>query len=140
MPERPLNLIKATISLFEAAADGSGTGSALFMGVCVESMKLIYRFEQKETRPTGRQYPRRRTINEEHEIQFDRTWAIDGADYEMDRDKRYVLEVEWADEVGTHKRTYYGVTQDTHDLNTLGQARMDNIQTLRAEYFTEENS
>ena len=81
-------------------------------------------------------------MNEEHEIQFDRVWApndTDG-DYQMERDKRYVLEVVWTDNVGTHKRTYFGVTQDTHDLSTDGQARMDNQQTLRAEFFTEEVS
>lgn len=148
MPQQLFTLSSAEIGLFLINAGGSVVSPAVWSGVPAEGVKLGYRYEVIKTRPTGAPYPRARVINEEHEIEISKVWVINQGDFQMDRDARFILKIEWTDPgnrspysvSGSHSRTYYGVTTLQADLDSNGQHEFKQSQKFSAEYFVEETN
>ncbi len=136
MAEKVYTLQSATFDFYATDENGAAVGDAIFIGVCAESVRLIYRFEEIIKRPTGRKYPRARHLSEEHEISMERVWVIDGPEFAMEHNKRYVMVITWIHHQSneTVSRTYYGVTNRSNDLGTR-EVEFTNSQSFRAEYF-----
>lgn len=142
MGEQVFTVTAATINLYRIDGDGEVVQPAVWLGACAEGLKLAYRFDKVVSRPTGAPYPKVHHVNEEHEIAIDRVWVIDGEDFEMERNQRYVMQIVWTDPNdgadGTHTRTYYGVTNNSADLNSQEHFELRQNQVFNAEYYVAE--
>lgn len=143
MPEQVFTLSAATINLYLIDGDGAVVADPVWMGACAEGLRMAYRFEKVVSRPTGVPYPKVHHINEEHEVTIDRVWVLNGGEFEMQRNQRFILVIEWEDsdwEAGSHKRTYYGVTNNSADLVSQEVHELKQNQVFNAEYFIAENT
>ena len=141
-----LSLGEATINLYPEAANGEAlTDQAVWMGACVENLRLAGTFEGVLIAPTGVLYRKKKITDESHQIQIGRLWVLPTAnllDYQPIRNQRFVLEIVWQHDGNDiwHKRTYYGVTPENYNLasmdldGTAGQFGAE--QEFRAERFT----
>ena len=156
MREVFLDLPNATISLYPVLA-GSTTRSfpwgradvenPVFMGAEANALRLIKRFEEVVTRPTGRAHPEVRHINEEHEISIQRLWITrtesgTHEDYEIERNEQFVLLVAWQESAPMEiessawlARVYYGVKLSTFDLASQDSISFLGEQAIRAEFY-----
>ncbi len=138
MAEQVFTVSAAVINLYLIDGAGAVVSTPVWIGACAEGLKLLYRFDIVKSRPTGVPYPKVHHVNEEHEIRIDRLWVIDGQDFEMERNQRYVMQILWEDPngaAGTHTRTYYGVTNNSADLNSEGHFELRHDQVFNAEYY-----
>jgi hypothetical protein len=142
MADRPLYLSAATLNLYDVDSSGNGTGSPLWFGTCAEGLVLSHSVEYVDAKPSGVQYSVKHPINETHSISIERVFIVDGAGYEMDRTKTYVMEVLWTDpnDSSTHKRTYFSVTGSATNVSSDGQSRMNIKQEFEAQFYTEANA
>jgi hypothetical protein len=142
LAETVFTLGAALLNLHHTDPDGLITGDPIWFGLCAEGLKLTHRVQEKRFHPTGRPYPRTHHVGEEHTIQIDRIWLVDvGGDeaWGIERERRYVLEILWNHPDGrsdiAHRRTYYGVTIQSHDLTSENVHEFAENQQFAAEYF-----
>lgn len=143
MAERVFTVSAATVSLYQIDGDGEVVGDPVWLGACAEGVKLAYRFEQVVSRPTGVPYPKVHHVNEEHEISIERLWVVDGQEFQMERNQRFIMQIEWEEPSGgsgTHTRTYYGVTNQSADMESREVFEFLQNQVFAAEYFVSETA
>lgn len=145
MAERVFTLANADIELFYIDSAGVVINPASYVQACAEGIRLIYRFEEIMRRPTGQPYPIARHINEEHLVEIDSLWMLDGSEYAMERNREMMLRITWTDPnddtaTATHIRTYRGVTDISADVNSDGVLEHKQSKRFRAKYYVAENS
>src|SRR5690242_3117768 len=122
MAEQVFVLNKAELSLFHSNAQGDAAdGDALFIGACAAGLKIGYRFDEVETRPSGVPYPNTHHVNESHSIEIERIWIVNGEEFQMERNRNYILKIKWVDPDDGSKyfqRSYYGVKNQSADMGS----------------------
>lgn len=155
---------EAIISIFPVDDDGSPiTSTPVWLGRVATGLKISHRAIGVVDHPTGAPYGIRHIVDEEHQIQLDRTWVTDvpgvtppggdigvaianganpgnGIDYTLQRDKQYILTIVWQNAEDPNRfyyRVYYGVTDVSHDVDATGGAdsAFESAITWAAQYY-----
>lgn len=134
-------LFEASAAIYLADAAGNATGSALWVGDCMQGIRIEENFEETEILNHGEPYKPVHHTGEDHVISWDRWYAVkDVADElvlpDLERNTQYVLVLVWhstRERVSKwFKRVYFGVTARSQPLES-GDAMTDH-KTLRATY------
>lgn len=144
--ETVFTLGAALLALYNTDPDGLITGDPIWFGACAEGLNLRHKVEEKRFWPSGRPYPKTHHVGESHVIEIERIWVVDNGgseDFVVEREKRYVMQILWehpdAREGVAFRRTYYGVTIASADLNSQSVHEFAANQVFNAEYYVADN-
>lgn len=129
---------EARAAIYLADANGDATGEALWIGDCMEKIRIEEDFDETRIERHGRPYASVHHTDESHVITWEKWYAARDEDAalispELDRHERYVLVLVFHSETNPYwiKRVYRGVTVRSQPLDT-DIALTGNV-TLRAE-------
>jgi hypothetical protein len=135
-----LTLLEAQVSLYASDANGNPTGAAIWSGQPAERLQVRERWIVKETRPSGAAYPRQHPLVAQYQIGIERLWALPVDEligFQPDGET-YVLDIVWTEEdtQAWHRRTFYGVTIASRDLESRDiESGHTDGQEFAAQYF-----
>lgn len=164
MPSQAFLVSEAIVSIYPTDSDGyADTHNPILVGGAVEGLSIHDGVEEIEDRPTGALYPEIHHGAEQHSFEFDHIWApnVSGetpisdltvssaiagivqaknaVDLNLSPNVHYVVVFVWQDANNPDLwiyRTYYGVTDRTHDIAANGSdSAMSSKKSFRAAYF-----
>jgi len=156
MPEIFLLLSDAAITLYRTDSNGDAiTDAPVFIGACAKDLRLAYRFDERESTPTGVNYPVTHHLNPRHEISIERLWVVnqketpdaEPADFKLERNQQFVMAIVWKKDSNApvemtnrwHARIYHGTTTSAYDLTSVDVMEFTGSQSFKAQYFIERN-
>lgn len=131
-------LLEAEVKLYKADASGN-PGAEVWSGQLAERLQCNETWLGVETRPTGARYPKQHPLVPQYRIHIARLWALPLSaliGFQPDH-QNYVLDIVWTEEETQqwHRRTFYGVTITTRNLEPPAAFEFLEDQEFLAQYF-----
>ena len=137
----PFFLREAQVCLYRADTTGQPAGSGLWLGGFVNRFKSSLEYEEVVVRASGAAYGVAHHVDETHVLNFGQSWLIPKAtlaDWKPGRNQQYVLQLTWTSDRLWFRRTYYGVTWRSLQMDAGNTNQFLTDQTLRAQNYVDD--